>query len=149
MSQAPASNQLHDPNCPPTPRLMMRRALRLLCPQCGQGEVFLDHFRLRERCPRCRIRFEREQGYFVGAMYVNFFVTCVAVLPAVFLLQALGIPLWANIVAALVLCAAIAGWFFPYSKLLWLSFDLRLSPYGGSNHWQGGGGQGCSKNGGK
>ena len=49
------------------------RALRLRCPHCGGGPLFtVRWFRMRDRCPKCRLRLERgEQGYIVGAYMFN------------------------------------------------------------------------------
>ena len=48
-----------------------------LCPRCRIGSIFRSSiFRgypsMRERCPVCQLKFEREQGYFLGAMYISY-----------------------------------------------------------------------------
>ena len=48
----------------------MRRALTRRCPYCG-SPVSTTATALRERCPRCGVRFEREEGYFLGAYALN------------------------------------------------------------------------------
>lgn len=61
----------------------MARLISLLkekCPNCEQGEVFEDKgniflFRspkMRKRCPVCKHTFEREPGYYWGAMYFSY-----------------------------------------------------------------------------
>jgi hypothetical protein len=56
-------------------------ALRILtekCPHCGEGQVFKKNqtfFQLPvmfERCPNCDYLFDREPGYFLGAMYISY-----------------------------------------------------------------------------
>lgn len=48
------------------------------CPHCGKGHVFergLSAFRIpvmEDRCSKCDYRFEREPGYFIGAMYLSY-----------------------------------------------------------------------------
>jgi len=42
-----------------------------------------------ESCALCGLRFERAQGYFVGAIYVNYAVTAVLALGLFFLLWGL------------------------------------------------------------
>ena len=44
------------------------------CPRCGGGHLFDGWFRMKERCPTCGVRFEREPGFFVGAYFINFAV---------------------------------------------------------------------------
>src|SRR5262245_19155102 len=48
------------------------RGLRLVCPVCGEGRLFYPlRFKMYERCPVCGFVYEREEGYFTGAMAVN------------------------------------------------------------------------------
>ena len=53
---------------------------RELCPRCRQGQLFrLPVWRgpiaMHDRCPVCGLKFEREPGYFVGAMYMSYALT--------------------------------------------------------------------------
>ena len=47
-------------------------ALRQRCPKCRDGPIFSGRVRMNEFCPRCGLRFEREPGYFLGAMYFSY-----------------------------------------------------------------------------
>jgi uncharacterized protein (DUF983 family) len=65
----------------------LRALFRELCPRCRQGRIFRSSlFRgwldMYELCPVCGLRFQREQGYFLGAMYVSYAVSipCVVLL---------------------------------------------------------------------
>jgi hypothetical protein len=40
-----------------------------------------------ERCAACHLKFEREQGYFLGAMYINYAMTVGIVLVGYFVLE--------------------------------------------------------------
>ena len=51
---------------------MLGPALRLLCPRCGIGKLYQKPFRMHANCPHCNLRFEREQGYYVGAIDINY-----------------------------------------------------------------------------
>src|SRR5215469_11801826 len=51
------------------------RALRLRCPACGGGRLYRSLLDMHKACSECGMVFEREQGYFVGAVYVNVIVT--------------------------------------------------------------------------
>jgi uncharacterized protein (DUF983 family) len=51
--------------------------LHQLCPRCGVGRLFRGSLwrgipRMNERCPVCDLKYEREQGYFLGAMYISY-----------------------------------------------------------------------------
>ena len=48
----------------------MQAILAQKCPVCFQGAVFSSRIAMHESCPVCATRFEREQGYFMGALYV-------------------------------------------------------------------------------
>ena len=51
------------------------RALRLRCPRCGRAPLYRGWFTMNEVCPVCDLKFERAQGYWVGAIYVNYAAT--------------------------------------------------------------------------
>src|SRR5215831_8819023 len=70
------------------------RAVRLLvwglclrCSRCGVCSLFRIWFSMHERCAVCHLRFEREQGYFLGAMYINYGVIVVLALIGSFALE--------------------------------------------------------------
>src|SRR5271157_567942 len=50
---------------------------RQLCPRCRQGRIFRaplwrGFLAMHERCPVCGLKFEREPGYFLGALYFSY-----------------------------------------------------------------------------
>jgi uncharacterized protein (DUF983 family) len=108
---------------------MLTRGLARRCPWCGRGHLFRSWFRMIERCPRCGLRFEREEGAFLGAMALNYGVAGV-----VFMAVLIGwlILDWPDVrVAPLVLTgmgitAAVVVLFWPFSKTLWAAVDLML-----------------------
>ena len=53
-----------------TPSLgtMLARGFTKRCGRCGSRGIFQSYFKLRERCPRCGYRFQREAGAFTGAL---------------------------------------------------------------------------------
>lgn len=54
------------------------RILKEKCPHCGKDDVYkkkLNFFQLpvmNERCDICNYHFDREPGYFLGAMYISY-----------------------------------------------------------------------------
>ncbi|MCU0324227.1 MAG: DUF983 domain-containing protein [Spirosomaceae bacterium] len=48
------------------------------CPRCHEGDLFktsnpyVKTNEMHETCPHCGLRYERETGYFFGAMYVSY-----------------------------------------------------------------------------
>ena len=103
---------------------MVRRALRLHCPRCGEGRIFAGWFAMHETCATCGLRFEREPGYFVGAIYVNYAATAVLCLGVPIALDvAFGVPLWAQLAVAAAIAVLVPVGFFRYSRSLWLGID--------------------------
>jgi ABC-2 type transport system ATP-binding protein len=81
------------------------------------------------RCKVCQLVFEREQGYFLGAIYINYAVTVLCMLAGFFALDYVAqlsstqqIILWSSF--GLVFPVL----FFRHSKSLWLCFDFLFSP---------------------
>jgi uncharacterized protein (DUF983 family) len=60
----------------------LARAARLCCPACGRASVFQSPFRVRHHCPACGAVFQREEGFFVGAIMLNVVTTEAAVMAA-------------------------------------------------------------------
>jgi uncharacterized protein (DUF983 family) len=112
----------------------MRRALGRRCPYCGSPGIFDGYFALRERCPRCGVRFEREEGYFLGGYALNLIVAEFLGLGlAIFLIfrtELRNLPLaWQEVIAvALVIVFPVA--LFPFSRTVWIAMDLIFHPPG-------------------
>jgi uncharacterized protein (DUF983 family) len=111
---------------------LFSRALRLRCPHCGGGPVFVTWSHLVPNCPVCGLGFERgEDGYWLGAYFFNLMAveTAFSVWVVGFLLWTWPDPPWRLFQAttiALMLVVPVA--FFPYSKTLFLAFDLLVRP---------------------
>ena len=84
-----------------------------------------------ERCPRCGYRFEREEGFFLGAYVINLAITQLA----------LGIFIAAGIIATLpdppalrltllgvVVAVGVPLLAYPFSKTLWTAVDMVMHP---------------------
>lgn len=109
----------------------MRRAIaaaRQRCPRCLEGPVFRRFIFMNTACPACGLRFEREPGYFTGAMYVSYSLGIVTTAPLYFLFLYLHVNpgLILGITAAqLLVCIPL---FFRYSRVLWMYLDMGFSP---------------------
>jgi len=111
------------------------RGFRRRCPRCGEGKAFETYFKLRESCPVCGYSFEREEGYWTGAMIVNiaaceiwFFIGFVGILIAT-------VPdvNWGAILAVMLVTNGLLPiFFYPFSKTIWMALDLRFHPAGQS-----------------
>jgi len=117
---------------------MLARGLIKHCPLCGSGGLFTSWFKMRERCPGCGYRFEREAGFGLGAFVINLAVTeaLLAVLGIIPLIALLANDPNADITWVIVglIAAGILGPFvsFPFCRTVWVAFELMLRPLGAS-----------------
>lgn len=76
-----------------TQKQILQRGLANRCPNCGGHSLFRADrwFELNRECPDCGLKLEREEGFFLGAMALNYGVTCWAFLLPVALLWYAGI----------------------------------------------------------
>ena len=108
---------------------MRRRALRLRCPWCGLGAPFDGLFTMRDRCEACGLKLEREPGYFLGSIYVNYGITAVVGLGWTFGWMFAGEERWyVSILPAAIFGVIFPLWFHRYARLLWVAFDLGWDP---------------------
>jgi uncharacterized protein (DUF983 family) len=106
-----------------------RRAVGLRCPRCGQTPLFRGWFRMASDCALCGLRFERAQGYFVGAIYINYAVSSVIAVGGYFALWG-----WADLSTAwqfaiwVPFLLVFPLWFFRYSRSFWLALEYLVNP---------------------
>jgi Protein of unknown function (DUF983) len=86
---------------------------------------------MRPSCPQCGYLFEREDGYWVGAIVINTAVT--EILFGVMFIGTLVLQMpdvqWQPLIAVTIATNGIFPWFFyPYSKTLWMAVDLYFHP---------------------
>lgn len=72
---------------------IISRGLANRCPNCGGRTLFRadKRFELNRECPACRLRFEKDEGFFLGAMALNYGVTCFGLLAPVAVLWYLDV----------------------------------------------------------
>ena len=103
--------------------------MRLRCPRCGVGRLYAKPFKMCDNCSHCELKFEREQGYFIGAIYINYTATVAIAVPGFFLLDAFTamtihqqLALWVPFAVVFPLL------FFHHSRSLWLVLDHYFNP---------------------
>jgi len=125
------------------------RAVRLRCPRCGATPLFpggppspapvsrgrhvlrrlKGWFVMEPQCLLCGLRYERAQGFFVGAIYINYAVTVTIAVGGYFLLW-----VWADLSTAVQFAIWVPFllvfplWFFRWSRSLWLGLVYFVSP---------------------
>ena len=98
---------------------------------CGQKRIFRRWLRMAERCPRCRFRFQREPGEWLGSWFLNICAAQVVVVAFVF---AVVVAFYPRPPIGLLAAVGTVGtivfplWFFPYSRTIWVAIDLAMRP---------------------
>ncbi|HKG23907.1 MAG TPA: DUF983 domain-containing protein [Blastocatellia bacterium] len=110
-------------------RKILVRGLRLRCPDCGQASLYASLFKMRHHCSHCGLVFEREQGYFIGALYINVIVT-ESLLLFLFMLYYMVRPVSEDALYAVLFALALILplVFFRHSRSLWLAVDHIIEP---------------------
>ena len=109
--------------------LLLRRGLRQRCPVCGRGKVFSGWFKTYERCPVCNFAYEREPGYYTGAMAVNLVVTELLIAAIAIPLAVIqSVPVVILIALGVTLAFLLPLLFYRPTKCLWMSLDHFLHP---------------------
>ena len=100
------------------------------CPRCRQGRVFRGRLAMHPTCPVCSLRFEREPGYFTGAMYVSYVlaVPVMATCAAAVFLVAPRLSFEATIGIAALLFLPFVPLLFRASRVIWIHLDRTIDP---------------------
>ena len=106
------------------------RCVRLRCPICGKGRLYASLIRMNSECSQCGYSFDRESGFYLGAIYFNYGLTALIVSITYPVLVFTGS---AKPQVALAICMSFAVlfplFFFRYARSLWLGFDEFIDPH--------------------
>lgn len=110
---------------------LMARGLRRQCPRCGAGDLFTSLFDIRDPCPRCGLVFEREEGYWLGAMIIAF-----VIIESVFGLSLVATMLlmWPDVPWNAILIVGVAATLIgpvlisPWTRTIWMAVDRAFMP---------------------
>ncbi len=82
--------------------------------------MFSTYFKMNARCPVCGVRYEREPGEFVVAMYINIFTTEILFIAGYLILNHyVDWNAWTQVGIWTAFNIAFPIWFYPRSKALW------------------------------
>jgi uncharacterized protein (DUF983 family) len=108
--------------------------LQQRCPRCRIGRIFQSSIfrgfpKMCERCSICDLKFEREPGYFLGAMYFSFALGVLIMAPIAALLWYLtGWWITKVILWAAILFLPFAPTITLFARVLWIYLDQRIDP---------------------
>ena len=107
----------------------LKAMVTMKCPNCRQGNVFRKAMRMHEDCPQCGIHFEREDGYFMMAVFVGYVMGVVLTVPVlVGLYLTIRPSIWGYLIGASVALVLASPLIFHYARVVWLYIDQRLDP---------------------
>jgi len=108
--------------------------LHQLCPRCRDGRIFRASIftgfpKMYEVCPECGLKFEREEGYFLGAMYISYLLALITIV-------GLALVLWfflrwsiqKTAIWAVVLFLPLAPTLTLLSRVMWIYLDQAVDP---------------------
>ena len=84
-----------------------------------------------ERCPRCGLRLEREEGAFLGSLVLNYSVTALALITYLVVVLVLTLPdppVFPLTAGAVVIAVLVPLIVYPFAKTTWAAIDLLLHP---------------------
>ena len=113
-------------------RQIVRRAAHWRCPNCGRGRLFRGVFRMLSVCPECGLSYFPEQGYYMGAMIINYAATT-AVIVALFLLSLLfpdftTLSTNSKILLWMIFAISLSLLLTRHAYSFWLGIDFYIKP---------------------
>jgi uncharacterized protein (DUF983 family) len=117
----------------PPPKGALRAMAERRCPRCRSGPMFERRAGrllpgMSEKCPVCGLKFEREEGYFLGAMYISYGLALVAIAIAAAALWVAGLRIDRAVTWGLLVSLPLAPLLALYARVLWIWFDRKLDP---------------------
>jgi DNA-directed RNA polymerase subunit RPC12/RpoP len=110
---------------------VVARGLRNRCPNCGGKTLFREGtlFQTNSACPSCGLKIERDEGFFIGSMSINYGVTlCLFLTPLMILAYKGVIGTTPAIVIAGVGALGFPVLFYRSSRSWWLMQYYLLFP---------------------
>lgn len=106
------------------------------CPKCHEGDFFVNKnpykegfIKMYDHCPHCHESFNKEVGFYYGAMYVSYGVN-IALGVALFILSVLilKIDLVVYLILFFLLVIALFPWTLRTSRLIYINLFVKYDP---------------------
>jgi uncharacterized protein (DUF983 family) len=87
--------------------------------------MFSGLIRMRPECKHCGLHYEREPGYFLGSIYVNYGLTAITT-TILYVALRFGVEYDNRLIVwpLAAFCVAFPVFFFRYARAYWLAMDL-------------------------
>ena len=109
----------------------LKSIFQMKCPQCREGDFFVSKpydmrnlGKTHEHCSKCGLKYEKEIGFYYGAMYVSYalgvavFVTIWASCNWFFD----NVGVWTQISLVLIALIGLGPYLYALSKVIWANF---------------------------
>ena len=111
-----------------------RAIVQGVCPRCREGSIYRlplwrGYLAMNERCPVCGLKFEREPGYFLGALYVSYMASIPPVLALMLVYwRALNWRFDVAVLAAFVTFLPAVPLVTRAARVVWIHLDRHFDP---------------------
>jgi hypothetical protein len=85
---------------------------------------------MRAECPRCHLRFAKEEGGFLGALTLNFIAAILVwlvLLVTVLVLTVPDVPVVPLLAMSVAVMVLVPLWFYPRSKMIWAAVEFLVA----------------------
>ncbi len=107
----------------------------LKCPRCHKGEFFeanpykLSNFnKVKERCPKCDLKYSIEPSFYTGSMYVSYAVGIAVAVAAYVLTLLFGLQLSIGALFIVIVASLVVAmpWIAAVSKSIWANMFFKF-----------------------
>lgn len=113
-------------------RTMITRLRDILagrCPRCRKGLMFVSTIEVHKNCPECQLLLDREAGYFLGAMYMEYALGALFIGSIFLALKLFGhLAIYPAVIIAFVAFLPFIPKTIRISRALWIYWDNALDP---------------------
>lgn len=100
------------------------RSLIMRCPRCGEGKLMKSWFTTNTDCSNCHLFFDHEEGFWIGAIFVNLITTMVLIiLGMLYTINATDLSMWTQIIVLAIFGLVFPIVFYPVSLSIWLAMN--------------------------
>jgi len=111
---------------------MFARALGLRCPRCGARGILRSWFKMNARCPKCGLALDRgeSEDYWLGGYAINLIVSeTIALIGTLIYIVSSWPEMPYAVWIGVTLAALTPVLFYPFSRTVWLAWDLSFRPH--------------------
>lgn len=109
--------------------MRLKAILKMRCPYCLKGPVYQKLFKMYPTCSECGITYEREEGYFMMAVFVGYVMGFAIVIPVLGLLYLTVQPtMWGYIIGGITVLILAIPLIFHYARVIWMHVDQLMDP---------------------